>query len=1479
MKRFSKTFISIASLGMLFSIASCGSSETPMSEFERKTRDIYESGLREGSIKDQTYEEWLESIRGEDGQDGQDGHTPVINIGDNGNWFIDGVDTGISAQGPQGEQGPQGNPGKDGVSIVSISLTSSSNNVDTYTITYSNGTTSIFKVTNGVDGAQGIQGEKGEDGHTPVITIGANGNWYVDDVDTGISAQGPKGDQGEQGPQGETGPHGEPGKDGTSVITGNGEPTSATGENGDSYINLDNWDFYIKVNNVWVKQGNIKGSQGEQGIQGEAGEDGLTPYIGENGNWWIGDTDTNQKACGEDGEQGIQGEKGEDGVSIVDVKQTGQMDNVMVFTIYFSNGDEFMYTVTNGVNGQQGPQGEQGIQGEPGKDGVSVLSIIKTSTEGLVDTYTITYSDGSHSTFTVTNGANGKDGAQGEQGIQGEPGKDGHTPVITISSDGYWVVDGEKTSTLAQGPKGDQGEQGIQGETGPQGPQGEQGIQGEVGPQGEKGDTGVSITSTYIDENGDLIVTFSDGTISNAGHVKDVDKYTVNFWVDDDLVATREVLTGSKISRPTEGETAGYTITNWYFLDGSSHESWKFFGYVVTEDIDLHAEFTYNEYKIRFIDNKHQHTVDSIDVIYDHSYALPSISQTGYTFSGWKDFDGNVWQDGTYRVASDITLYAVWDANTYEVTLNPNGGSLDSDSLIVIYDSHYELPIPTRLNYVFLGWFDGNNKVSNSATWKFTEDKSFEAHWTNVTNTYVFDAGDGQCDIESMVIGWEDEYNLPTPTSESHLFDGWYLNDVKIPQSGTWTYSNSGGILIAKWKTPLTIENNVVTNCDKTFSKIIIPEGVKSIGSSAFSNCISLTAVSIPDGVVSIGYRAFYGCTSLASINIPETVTSIGENAFYECTSLTAVSIPDGVTSIGSSAFSSCTSLTTINIPEGVKSIGSSAFANCTSLTAVSIPDGVTSIGSSAFSSCTSITTINIPNNISSIQSNTFRNCTSLISIVIPETVTSIGEKAFFCCYKLVEVVNKSVISISAGYENYGYVAYYAKQVISNESDSKLHTDTNGFITYVDNNDVFLVDYIGKETSVVIPENVTGVNKAAFYNCASLTSVLIPESVVSIEDRAFYGCSSLTSLSIPNGVTSIGEYVFYNCASLTTINIPNGISSIKPYTFYGCTSLSSITIPNSVSSIQNYAFYGCTSLAAISIPEDVTSIGEYAFDNCRRLTSVAMPKKLKYIGDRAFSSCISLADISIPNSVNSIGMYAFSCCYSLTSITIPSSGPSLGLRAFEGCYRLVEVINKSYMSFNPGVLDDYESFVSYYAKQVISNESDSKLHTDTNGFITYMDNNDVYLVDYIGKETSVVIPENVTGVNKAAFICRSNIASIDIPETVTSIGEDAFYGCTSLTTINIPNNISSIQSYTFYGCTSLSSITIPNSVSSIQNSAFYGCTSLASIFIPESVMKVGYDAFGKCLSITIYCEVGSKPSEWNDHWNSNGRPVIWNYHI
>jgi hypothetical protein len=172
----------------------------------------------------------------------------------------------------------------------------------------------------------------------------------------------------------------------------------------------------------------------------------------------------------------------------------------------------------SGAQGPAGEKGEQGTQGEPGAVGNGVKSIVKTASEGLVDTYTITFTDGTSTTFSVTNGA---DGEQGIQGIQGEKGEDGHTPVITIQN-GKWFIDGVDSGVLAEGVKGDTGNgisaiaktstsglvdtytitftngttttftvtNGAKGATGATGATGAQGKQGIQGIQGEKGADG-----------------------------------------------------------------------------------------------------------------------------------------------------------------------------------------------------------------------------------------------------------------------------------------------------------------------------------------------------------------------------------------------------------------------------------------------------------------------------------------------------------------------------------------------------------------------------------------------------------------------------------------------------------------------------------------------------------------------------------------------------------------------------------------------------------------------------------------------------------------------------------------------------------------------------------------------------------------------------------------------------------------------------
>ncbi|MBQ8402877.1 MAG: leucine-rich repeat domain-containing protein [Clostridia bacterium] len=150
-----------------------------------------------------------------------------------------------------------------------------------------------------------------------------------------------------------------------------------------------------------------------------------------------------------------------------------------------------------------------------------------------------------------------------------------------------------------------------------------------------------------------------------------------------------------------------------------------------------------------------------------------------------------------------------------------------------------------------------------------------------------------------------------------------------------------------------------------------LPSSITSISTAAFSFCGKLKSIIIDsanttyksvDGVV---YTAdgkelvYYPAGKGTSFTIPEGVTSIGASAFNNCESLLSVVIPNGVTSIGGSAFMNCTSLTSIEIPEGVTSIGANAFSGCENLENVVIPASITEIGEKAFFCCLKVTSVN----------------------------------------------------------------------------------------------------------------------------------------------------------------------------------------------------------------------------------------------------------------------------------------------------------------------------------------------------------------------------------------------------------------------------------------------------------------------------------------------------------------------------------------
>lgn len=162
-----------------------------------------------------------------------------------------------------------------------------------------------------------------------------------------------------------------------------------------------------------------------------------------------------------------------------------------------------------------------------------------------------------------------------------------------------------------------------------------------------------------------------------------------------------------------------------------------------------------------------------------------------------------------------------------------------------------------------------------------------------------------------------------------------------------------------------------------------------------------INRIVVEEGVTSVGSLAFYGCERAQRASLPPTVTAIGDRAFKNCTALTWVTLPEGLTAIGESAFESCESLNGLILPDSLRTVGNFAFQWCTALTGIVIPEGVTNLGMVVFYNCTALTRAEIRCPVEKLPDWFFHGCTALNEVELPETVTKTGELAFHNCKNL----------------------------------------------------------------------------------------------------------------------------------------------------------------------------------------------------------------------------------------------------------------------------------------------------------------------------------------------------------------------------------------------------------------------------------------------------------------------------------------------
>ena len=216
----------------------------------------------------------------------------------------------------------------------------------------------------------------------------------------------------------------------------------------------------------------------------------------------------------------------------------------------------------------------------------------------------------------------------------------------------------------------------------------------------------------------------------------------------------------------------------------------------------------------------------------------------------------------------------------------------------------------------------------------------------------------------------------------------------KLTKSGTLTISGNGDMPDFNFGNP-SVSNRPWNDNIGSIQKIIIEDGVTSIGSNAFRKC-DVYSVSIPKSVKKIGNNAFRECRKISYVYL-EGVVTIGERAFQSCDNIRGVTLPACIKEIGSAAFFQCQELVSVGFDPKTQSVtvGDDIFNSCWRLMDVTLPKTMNQIGKNMFYSCMALPGLIIPEGVTSIGEGAFTNCSYMTTVFIPKSVKQIGIAAF----------------------------------------------------------------------------------------------------------------------------------------------------------------------------------------------------------------------------------------------------------------------------------------------------------------------------------------------------------------------------------------------------------------------------------------------------------------------------------------------------
>lgn len=434
-----------------------------------------------------------------------------------------------------------------------------------------------------------------------------------------------------------------------------------------------------------------------------------------------------------------------------------------------------------------------------------------------------------------------------------------------------------------------------------------------------------------------------------------------------------------------------------------------------------------------------------------------------------------------------------------------------------------------------------------------------------------------------------------------------------------------------------------------------------------------------------------------------------------------------------------------------------------------------------------------------------------------------------------------------------------------------------------------LINYLGRETVVTVPEGIHTIGENAFKGRTKIEKVVLPETVKHIKNNAFKGCKLLTEINFPSSLEYIGDYAFHRCHSLKTAIIPDnvkelgicaflycdglekvsikGIKKLGRHTFTNDTSLKEIWLNKDldISNLSDDILIGCVKIQKIGLSDGnvftfdnlisvmssgntanpvVRAVAEGVYQSMKiedgrlykfsvNLKTFELPEGIISIEKGCFYDKKGIVSLTFPKSLKKIEANAFGNCINLETITIQSEDIIIGDNAFEGCNNLTNITltNGKTYSLEHFILDDD---VPYIIRK-ISEQVWSDFYIS--GKI---------LMEYYGNEERVTVPDGIKVIAEGCFEGNEAVGRVILPDSVIEIRENAFKNCISMQTIRLSENLHEVEKSAFENCSKLLKITLPKKTEKLGEAAFKRCIKLNFCQMNQSLKKIGDMAFYGC---------------------------------